>query len=409
MEQQGWVKSYREWLDNPYICKDGDHMAVWMYLMLNATHKEKQVNFGKQVITLKVGQLLTSQREIAEKLKINRGKVDRIFALFKSVALIVARTNMQQSIVTIELWDASQNESVARNVAGVWHECGTEQETENEKEKRSKREKDKEKEKNKNEKNERRSIYSRQQSADSCQQRDEFSFPSEKDLDGWLEEDDGIDDWDKMQLYYRQLHSDQWSVVSDQQLDCDIDTNNASSFALTNPIQQEKEERSNPQPPIPLLPCEANHTEGVHGITREACMESMQGMACNQPPRLYDCEANRCPQIGHAPVPRIFGEANYGDTPPSPVTDMFEEFWQAYPKKVGKGYAQECFKRIKPTRKLLDTMLEAIAKQKKSDMWKRDKGQYIPNPSTWLNQKRWEDDLDGETEEKPRLRLGTYL
>lgn len=151
MEQQGWVKFYREWLDNPYICKDGDHMAVWMYLMLNATHKEKQVNFGKQVITLKVGQLLTSQREIAEKLKINRGKVDRIFALFKSVALIVARTNMQQSIVTIELWDTSQNESVARNMAEVWHECGTEQETENEKEKRSKREKDKEKEKNKNE------------------------------------------------------------------------------------------------------------------------------------------------------------------------------------------------------------------------------------------------------------------
>ena len=153
--EQGWVKFYREWLDNPYICKDGEHMAVWMYLMLNATHKEKQVNFGKQVITLKVGQLLTSQREIARKLKINRGKVDRIFALFKSVALIVARTNMQQSIVTIELWDTSQNESVARNVAGVWHECGTEQETENEKEKRSKREKDKEKEINKNEKNER--------------------------------------------------------------------------------------------------------------------------------------------------------------------------------------------------------------------------------------------------------------
>ena len=92
-----------------------------------------------------------------------------------------------------------------------------------------------------------------------------------------------------------------------------------------------------------------------------------------------------------------------GDTPPSPVTDMFEEFWKAYPKKVGKGYAFDCFKKIRVSRALLDTMLEAIAKQKKSSMWKRDKGQYIPNPSTWLNQKRWEDDLDGDTDDDGQI------
>ena len=80
---------------------------------------------------------------------------------------------------------------------------------------------------------------------------------------------------------------------------------------------------------------------------------------------------------------------------------LFSEFWQAYPKKVGKGYAFECFKKIKPTKELVDIMIEAIKKQKKSDMWKRDKGQYIPNPSTWLNQKRWEDDLGGDTDENP--------
>ena len=143
--------------------------------------------------------------------------------------------------------------------------------------------------------------------------------------------------------------SDQWSVVSDQQLDCDIDTNNASSFALTNPIQQEKKEIYIPQP---------------------------------QPPSPF---------------------AKHGDTPPSPVTEMFEEFWKAYPKKVGKGYAFDCFKKIRVSRSLLDNMLEAIAKQKKSDMWKRDKGQYIPNPSTWLNQKRWEDDLDGEADDDGQI------
>ena len=89
---------------------------------------------------------------------------------------------------------------------------------------------------------------------------------------------------------------------------------------------------------------------------------------------------------------------------------MFNEFWKAYPKKVGKGYARSCFKKIRVSYKLLDTMLEAIKKQKKSDMWTRDKCQYIPNPSTWLNQQRWEDDLSIDTENTSdsELRIGDF-
>ena len=125
-------------------------------------------------------------------------------------------------------------------------------------------------------------------------------------------------------------------------------------------------------------------------------MKSMQGMVWNQPSGCMD-------------FPTVSKENPYPLSPD--LCTMFDEFWQAYPKKVGKGYAFECFKKIKPSRKLVDTMLEAIAKQKKSDMWKRDKGQYIPNPSTWLNQKRWEDDLGGDTDENPwsSFKLGIEL
>ena len=39
-------------------------------------------------------------------------------------------------------------------------------------------------------------------------------------------------------------------------------------------------------------------------------------------------------------------------------------------------------------------MLVAIDKGKSSKQWNKENGQYIPNPSTWLNQKRWEDELE---------------
>lgn len=72
--------------------------------------------------------------------------------------------------------------------------------------------------------------------------------------------------------------------------------------------------------------------------------------------------------------------------------ERFAEFWKAYPKKVGKEAARKAFMKIKPSADLLRRMLEAIREQTASDQWKRDNGQYIPNPATWLNQGRWDDE-----------------
>ena len=42
----------------------------------------------------------------------------------------------------------------------------------------------------------------------------------------------------------------------------------------------------------------------------------------------------------------------------------------------------------------LDVVLLAVEKQKKSKQWQADQGQYIPHPATWLNQGRWDDELE---------------
>jgi hypothetical protein len=72
----------------------------------------------------------------------------------------------------------------------------------------------------------------------------------------------------------------------------------------------------------------------------------------------------------------------------------FDEFWKAYPKKVGKEAARKVWMKVKPDKALFIKMLEAVETAKKSKQWQKDNGQYIPNPSTWLNQGRWDDELD---------------
>ena len=79
------------------------------------------------------------------------------------------------------------------------------------------------------------------------------------------------------------------------------------------------------------------------------------------------------------------------------VDEDFEIFWKAYPKKVGKGSARKAFGKVKVP---VETLVTAIRRQECSDQWSRDNGQYIPHPSTWLNQERWEDEIGASTTEE---------
>lgn len=81
----------------------------------------------------------------------------------------------------------------------------------------------------------------------------------------------------------------------------------------------------------------------------------------------------------------------------------FKDFWAAYPKKVGKGAAEKAFTHCKPDDSLLATMLLALELQKQSSQWKRDGFRYVPNPATWLNQRRWEDELERSGSEQSSM------
>jgi hypothetical protein len=90
------------------------------------------------------------------------------------------------------------------------------------------------------------------------------------------------------------------------------------------------------------------------------------------------------------------------------IGERFDEFWKVYPKKVGKEAARKAFAKIRPTAELFKVMLDGIERSKKSQQWQEEQGRFIQNPSTWLNQGRWEDELTEASEvkkpkdEKPR-------
>lgn len=81
---------------------------------------------------------------------------------------------------------------------------------------------------------------------------------------------------------------------------------------------------------------------------------------------------------------------------PAPVggAELFARFWKLYPRKVGKDKAEKAWAKLKPTQQLFDQIIEALAKHRLTSGWTKDNGQFIPHAATWLNGKRWEDEVE---------------
>jgi uncharacterized protein YdaU (DUF1376 family) len=69
--------------------------------------------------------------------------------------------------------------------------------------------------------------------------------------------------------------------------------------------------------------------------------------------------------------------------------DRFDIFWKQYPRKVAKPNALKFWLKIKPDDVVLKKMLDAINQQGLSSK----EIQFVPHPATWLNAKRWEDEV----------------
>lgn len=86
----------------------------------------------------------------------------------------------------------------------------------------------------------------------------------------------------------------------------------------------------------------------------------------------------------------------------------FDQFWAVYPRRVGKADAQRAWTKIKPDAELVDNILTAIAAQIEGHDWKREGGEYIPHPATWLNGGRWLDEVRPYVEPAKKLPAGWW-
>ncbi len=74
--------------------------------------------------------------------------------------------------------------------------------------------------------------------------------------------------------------------------------------------------------------------------------------------------------------------------------DPFAAFWQAYPRRVAKKAAEKAWAKVALNPQVIDEIMTGLRAQ--LPLWKcmimNDQTRFIPHPSTWLNQQRFEDE-----------------
>lgn len=73
--------------------------------------------------------------------------------------------------------------------------------------------------------------------------------------------------------------------------------------------------------------------------------------------------------------------------------EEFERFWAGYPRRTAKGAALSAWVKLSPE----DQAAALLAVPRFAAEWEkrpREELQFCPHPSTWLNQRRWEDEVN---------------
>ena len=71
----------------------------------------------------------------------------------------------------------------------------------------------------------------------------------------------------------------------------------------------------------------------------------------------------------------------------------FPAFWSAYPCHKARDDAVKAWLKANPDDSLQASILKAVASQRQGEDWLKEGGRFVPHAATWLNGKRWTDEI----------------
>jgi len=97
---EGWVSIYRQIFDNKDL-KDNNHLLIFIYMVVHASHKPTIVTYRRKKVVLKRGQLTVSIRDLCKRFNLTERKVRTILRNLETTQSLTHTLFKQLSVYTI--------------------------------------------------------------------------------------------------------------------------------------------------------------------------------------------------------------------------------------------------------------------------------------------------------------------
>lgn len=113
---QGWIKLHRKVLDN-YLFQEKrtfSKFEAWTYLLLSANHKEHKFLLGSELLTVKSGQVITSETKLMKRFNWSKSKLRRFLSLLESDNMIERKTDTKKTTLTLVNYEVYQQQETTK-------------------------------------------------------------------------------------------------------------------------------------------------------------------------------------------------------------------------------------------------------------------------------------------------------
>ena len=115
--ERGYVKLWRKTLDSGLL-QNATTLQVFIYLLLNTTHKPYRQIVGTSIVDLLPGQIVTGRKAIAKECKLSEQNVRTALALLQKLEIVTIKPTNKYSIVSFVNWETYQQEQPANQPTG---------------------------------------------------------------------------------------------------------------------------------------------------------------------------------------------------------------------------------------------------------------------------------------------------
>ena len=114
---EGWISLHRKILENPILNRSRVYspFEAWIWLLLKANHKDNKFMLGSELITVKKGDMVTSQKKLCRQFRWGSTKLRNFLKVLQKDKMLLLKTNTQSTHITICNYETYQDSQTANN------------------------------------------------------------------------------------------------------------------------------------------------------------------------------------------------------------------------------------------------------------------------------------------------------